>query len=405
MKVLVCIIVYDRIENIKKWLHCWSMCNTSNAELVVIHNHNESNEIEKECLSAGVKYIARINKGFDIGAFKDVCTGVVPVPEFDYLLWVTDDVLPTKKDFIKQFISKMDVKTSVSCMEVSAEVRPHIRTTGFCMSKENIASLQFANTIETKEHCYQFEHRGKNTLYDQCVAMGNIVQISNIETSPLWDTGQNSRKAKTRYDRRSKEFQTEFAKRPTGKVVFICPIFNSFPEIVSSMINQTYKNWELILVHDGPNNTGLKKLIANIGDNRITYIETKERVSNWGHSLRSEYIQSLSSDAAYVVVTNADNHHVPTYIEYMLKGFTNGQVATYCSHMVHSYKAHQVIPCRLERGYVDCAGVMVRADIARKIGWNNVTDHSADWLYFYDIAKAYGWERFAKVEGCLLIHN
>jgi len=37
------------------------------------------------------------------------------------------------------------------------------------------------------------------------------------------------------------------------------------------MICQTHKNWTLKLIHDGPNETGLKKLIEQVGDSRIEY--------------------------------------------------------------------------------------------------------------------------------------
>ena len=37
-KTIVAIIVYDRLDNMKRWIDCWSQCDQSQAELVIIHN-------------------------------------------------------------------------------------------------------------------------------------------------------------------------------------------------------------------------------------------------------------------------------------------------------------------------------------------------------------------------------
>jgi hypothetical protein len=199
-----------------------------------------------------------------------------------------------------------------------------------------------------------------------------------------------------------KEHIREFQDMDFGKVTIICPIFNSYPYIIHSLQAQTYKNWELILVHDGPNETGL----ANVKfDPRVKYSATKERSGNWGHKIRAEQIQKLP-DSGFVLITNPDNYHVPIYLEKMLQGFVNDSIrATYCSHMVHSYVDWKTIDCRIQRGYLDCAGVVMRNETAKAVGWNDTESHSADWEFFNDVVKRYGLSVFNKVEGCLLVHN
>jgi hypothetical protein len=74
MKVIVSVIVYNRLNNVKRWIDCWKQCNTDNAELIIIHNDNgESEKFKAVCDQAGIKYIKRSNIGYDIGAFQDVC--------------------------------------------------------------------------------------------------------------------------------------------------------------------------------------------------------------------------------------------------------------------------------------------------------------------------------------------
>lgn len=199
------------------------------------------------------------------------------------------------------------------------------------------------------------------------------------------------------------------------KIVVICPIYNRFPEIISSMINQTYTNWNLILIHDGPNSTNLKVLIDAVNDNRIVYIETANSQGLWGHPLRRMILKNLEtfcSDANYVLVTNDDNYHCKIFFQEMLKGFDNEDVkATYCSKFVHSYLSDQedgtyeygIINTRLELGYIDCACVIMRKEIAVESGWEDIS-HSSDWTYFKRVIDKYGEKSFNKVLGCLLVH-
>lgn len=196
------------------------------------------------------------------------------------------------------------------------------------------------------------------------------------------------------------------------RITFIAPIYNYLPVITSSLIAQKYDNWQLVLIHDGPTTElRLKLHVASYNDDRIQYLETKKRLQHYGHPYRQWALQELKEnklvpDTDYVVITNADNYHMPVYCSRMVAGFRDpATVATYCSHMVHSYKNWEVIPCRMERGFVDSAGVMVKREVACEIGWNNVKDHSSDWLYFQEIMKKYGRQSFKSINGCLISHN
>ena len=426
MKITVAIIVHDRIGNINRWIECWKQCEQHQAELVVIQNDCGSDAIKMLCLKNKIKYVARKNIGFDIGAFQDVCRERLKGfdNDWDVMLWCTDDIFPMSKDFLSPYL-KMLPENGVICTDLSAYVKTHIRTTGFMITKGVSSKLKFdKDPILSKEDCYQFEHRSKTSFYEQMINLGfPVKQVASRETSPLWDSGY-----KRRLDRNKEQIkafepgrdapsglndkenvQAAEDKRPgrTKKVAFICPAYNNYPQIISSILTQTHTNWELFVIHDGPNATGLKK---HVKDSRIKYMETPAHVGKWGHSLRKwalENIDTLCPDADYVVITNADNYHVPVYTEYMLRGFEKNPtaVATYCSDMVHSYKAWQIIPCRLQLGYIDCAGVMIKKEVAKEIGWRDTESHSSDWSYFNDIIKKYGADKWQKVTGCLLIHN
>lgn len=416
-KIVVSIIVYNRFENVVEWIRCWQMCDTHNAHLVVIHNYDKIEDCVKYkelCLKNNVTYVPRKNVGMDIGALQDVFNERLPGFDniWDYLIWCTDDTIPMRKDFVHRFISQLKNNIGVTCMELSKQVRPHIRTTGFCITKNLSKKIKFpADPMRDKVQCYDFEHRSRNNFLDQVNKLGfQAIQVDNIRQSPLWDRGRHI----SAFIDRSNEHCSIFPNsvQSTVKVTFICLIYNSFPEIISSLINQTHRDWELILIHDGPETYPISKIVDAVNDHRIRYIQTEERKQSWGHPWRSWAIQQLKnselgSESEYVVITNADNHHVPTYCEYLVKALESNKnmVAAYCSDMIHNYINWQNIKCKLECGYLDCAGVMVRRSAACEVGWNHVNEHSADWLYFNDLIKKFGKNRFVEVKGTLLIHN
>jgi len=400
MKTIVAIIVYNRYENIDRWIKCWHKSDQNDAELVVIQNTDRiarPDQIRSLCEVNNIQYFERPNIGMDIGAFRDVCQNKINgFPDFDKLLWITDDVIPMDRNFVHSF-TNFD---GLACLEISNIRSPlHVRTTGFCINREMANRLVFG-TILTKMDCYDFEHRSDNTLMLQVQRMGyEVKQIAPLEKSVLWDTGNRA------HLKRMKEHIREFQDVDYGKVTIICPIFNSYPYIIHSLQAQTYKNWELILVHDGKTETNIRAVLDSIKDKRIMFSETKERSGNWGHKIRAEQIQKLP-DSGFVLITNPDNYHVPIYLEKMLQGFVNDSIrATYCAQMVHSYVDWKIIECRIARGYLDCAGVVMRNETAKAVGWNDTESHSADWEFFNDVVKKYGLSVFNKVEGCLLIHN
>ena len=190
------------------------------------------------------------------------------------------------------------------------------------------------------------------------------------------------------------------------KIVFISPIYNSFPLLALSLMEQTYKNWELLFVHDGPaddlDEIG-KAIIAS--DDRISFIETAERANDWGHTPRQIAFEEIRERGIgdFIVVTNSDNYHVPGYIEKMLEHFDDDAHAVYCD-MIHEYYSWRNLETRLEYSFIDCGCVMVRSETALKAGWNDNT-YEGDWKYIADLIEVCGTQAIRKVRATLFIHS
>ena len=193
-KTLIVLIVWNRFENLKLWIDCWSQCAKMDAELVVVHNLESDNDrYSKLCKGHGITYVPRENKGFDIGAFQDVCRErLANFPnKWDNLIWITDDCIPMSKDFVKNYLDRLTEK-DIPCYEISDIVKTHIRTTGFLVTKDISKKLVFPkDPMVNREDCYQFEHKSKNALYEQVVSMGKkpVMIEADLKKSPLWDSG------------------------------------------------------------------------------------------------------------------------------------------------------------------------------------------------------------------------
>jgi len=205
-RVVVAVVVYDRFENVDRWLDLWARCNTKGAELVIIVNNKTTRYEQYET----VRIIERPNVGFDIGALQDVCKERLEgFPDYDYLLCCTDDTIPMSPDFINDFIDPFEKRVGLTCMQISREVTRHVRTTGFCIPKAVAKRLVFpADPIKTVQECWHFEHRGgPRTLLKQVERMSLVcLQIAPLEKSPLYDMGfwyrnEQARKQAHLYDR------------------------------------------------------------------------------------------------------------------------------------------------------------------------------------------------------------
>lgn len=196
MNIIVVICLFDRHENLRRWAHSWSFCDKEDSNLYIINNNYPGLDFEfwhSYCEKRNIKYFQRENIGYETGVIQDIFLGKIG-GSWDYLIFVTDDTLPMKKDFIKQYVSKaINPKTGLVYMEDSNVVAPHIRTTGFCISRETADKITFPRNnskVISKGDCYHFEHTGgEEILMKQIINMNKEnVKIAYLEESPLWDT-------------------------------------------------------------------------------------------------------------------------------------------------------------------------------------------------------------------------
>ncbi len=191
----------------------------------------------------------------------------------------------------------------------------------------------------------------------------------------------------------------------SDKIIFIAPAYYQYPMLIPSLQLQSHKRWELLLIHDGPNDR-MRPMIQNINDHRIHYHETHQRHNDFGHSLRQyglDLITEHNMSCDYIVITDASNYYVPGFCGLMLQQFSSDIMAVYCN-ILHSYLQWNIMETALSVGKIDCGCLMVRKQAAAYVGFKS-RRYEAEWDYIQSLLSEYTHAAFAKINTPLFIHN
>jgi hypothetical protein len=179
--------------------------------------------------------------------------------------------------------------------------------------------------------------------------------------------------------------------------------------LVASFEAQTYKNWRMLVVHDGPaphDNEALRNA-DRLGDwePRVTFHETAERKQKFGHPHRQFAVDRLAKDCDWLLLTNDDNYYCPVFLEWLLAQATTargGCLLAYCD-MIHSHKLWQPFHTKPKYKHLDLGGFIVHSSLAGAVPFDK---HSfagdGDWI---NRLAARAGKKVQKVAATLFVHN
>lgn len=96
-------------------------------------------------------------------------------------------------------------------------------------------------------------------------------------------------------------------------------------ECINSVINQTYRNWELIIIDDGSKDLS-NEIIASFTDKRIHHIRQE---NSGAHNAINRGLSLCKGD--YLTILNSDDTFHPKRFEHCLKQFENNQQVDFIS--------------------------------------------------------------------------
>ena len=168
------------------------------------------------------------------------------------------------------------------------------------------------------------------------------------------------------------------------KISIIIPTYNrenALTECINSIINQNYKNIEILICHDGP-----WKKKFNYNDNRIHIYNTDKQYNNLGANQRNFTISKITGD--YVLFLDDDNILYDNYLNKMIQQIDDNTGMVVCRiHFNDKEWNNLVLPPTNELipSKIDHLSILFKTDIANKFVWDN--DWGQDHRYINNCEK------------------
>lgn len=174
-----------------------------------------------------------------------------------------------------------------------------------------------------------------------------------------------------------------------------------------SLSSQIYKDFELIIVHDGPKTTSSAEYSAAIDNYK--YLETDKHYGiygldtfyagyGWGHHSRDLGMREATGD--YIINFNIDNILYPDALSVISDKIdqTGSDIVVFaCSHEKMGVGYFSGIPPVM--GKIDMLQCVVSRKAWKSIGWWHRYDHSADGFLMEELVERYGYVHINEVLG------
>lgn len=169
-------------------------------------------------------------------------------------------------------------------------------------------------------------------------------------------------------------------------------------EGIQSLKNQTFKDFEVVIVHDGPKEIPYEQEV-DFGDLDVKILHTPEHMGSWGHYSRKLGMENASGE--FFINFNIDNLFYYDSFERLddLFGRIEEKVIVfqimYYKHAGNTpFKGIPPVHCN-----IDCMQLVAHRDIWESIGWWYKFDMSSDGMLYQEICEKYPWFEFPNVLG------
>ena len=179
-------------------------------------------------------------------------------------------------------------------------------------------------------------------------------------------------------------------------------------EGIDSLVNQEFKDFELLIIHDGPREGSYDNELENVPEN-TRFLQTEQHYGiygldkfwagyGWGHHSRDLGIREATGD--YILHFNIDNilyPHALQFISDVIDQSGSEVVIFACEHQKFDIKYFSGIPPVM--GKIDLIQCVVSKNAWEEIGGWHRYDHSADGFLFEEIIGNKGFVHIPEVLG------
>lgn len=187
----------------------------------------------------------------------------------------------------------------------------------------------------------------------------------------------------------------------TMKFSIITPTFKRkdlLVRAVESLLSQTYKDWEVIIVNDSPADESYLSFVSSINDSRIHYHVNP--VNKGVNYTRNYALDHVSADSKWVIFLDDDDYLSPdtlqTFHDLILlngdqkwfvtnRALTNGKSLTLFPHSdkEYNYAWSYLILKRLKGDATHC--IETKLITHNKIRFSKYVKQAEEWFFFYQV--------------------
>lgn len=167
---------------------------------------------------------------------------------------------------------------------------------------------------------------------------------------------------------------------------------------VNSALNQTYKDWEMIIVNDSPEDTSYQSFTSSLNDSRIHYhMNDKNRGVNY---TRNKAMDLISSDSKWIIFLDDDDYFAPdalqTFHDLILlhnekkwfitnRAHVNGKPVTNFpkDETLYSYAWEYLLLKRCKGDATHC--IETKLILQNKIRFSKYVKQGEEWFFFYQV--------------------
>jgi len=159
---------------------------------------------------------------------------------------------------------------------------------------------------------------------------------------------------------------------------------------VESILAQTFRDFEVILLHDGLKEKPYEEEFDLSAVERLKVVYTRERYNDWGHSLRDYGLRI--ADGEYVLHFNIDNllypHCLQRVNERLLRDNIRKEIIIFT--IIHHKNAERILTGKpVEFQHIDCLQVVASRKAWQSIGFWHRNEYEADGYLYLELTSNY----------------
>jgi hypothetical protein len=159
-----------------------------------------------------------------------------------------------------------------------------------------------------------------------------------------------------------------------------------------SLANQTFKDFELIVIHDGPKNIPYEEEFDfNVFQNPPVFLNTPEKMGDWGHSSRDLGMRNASGE--YFIQFNIDNIFYPEAFQKINNRLDEIQEQILIFQVRHWKAAGGAIFSGLppKTCHIDAMQLVAHRDIWENVGYWYNKDGISDGIIYESMCDNFAW--------------